>query len=75
MEDEAKTETCLRIISEFIADCGVAEGTKINSVADVIKAISGAEVGIRVKERADGKVEYHYAMSVDKVRDMEDAEA
>ena len=75
LEDEAKTETCLRIISEFIADCGVAEGTKINSVADVIKAISGAEVGIRVKERADGKVEYHYAMSVDKVRDMEDAEA
>jgi hypothetical protein len=75
IEDEAKTDTCKRIISEFIADCGVPEGTKIKSVADAIKAISGAEVGIRVKERGDGKVEYHYAMPIDKVRSMEDAEA
>lgn len=75
LEDEAKTDTCKRIISEFLADCGVAEDTVIDSIAKAIKAMSGAEVGIKVRERGDGKVEYHYAMSVDKVRDMEDAEA
>ena len=75
LEDEAKTDTCKRIIAEFLADCGVAEDTVIDSVAKAVKAMSGAEVGIKVRERGDGKVEYHYAMSVDKVRDMEDAEA
>lgn len=75
VEDTDKTDTCKRIISEFLADCGVPEDTQIDSVAKAIKVMSGAEVGIRVKERGDGKVEYHYAMPVAKVRDMEDAEA
>jgi len=75
IEDEAKTATCNTIVSEFTANCGIKEGTKINSLNALIKAISNAEVGIMVRKRADNKVEYHYSKPASEVTVEEDAEA
>lgn len=75
VEDPAKTATCMNILGEFAATCGIAEETEINSTSELIEALQGAELGIKVRSRADDKVEYHYSMPVENVKSSSEAEA
>jgi hypothetical protein len=74
IEDSAKTETCGTILGEFLGNCGLEVDEEFD-LNDVPEAIKDCQVGIKVRERADEKVEYHYSMMADDVRLTEDAEA